>query len=126
VRTHFLPPAPVLTVYPHSRGRAVTALGVLYDFTGNDKNTTVQKVEDMVKEAWVRDFHPFPEIISCLFLQFADAIKDEPDVFLLAGHMPVARDNCEFIYSLFPIIFFLLTLTQQGRLSSMPFARYTL
>jgi hypothetical protein len=91
----------------------------LYDFTGNDKNTTVQKVEDMVKEAWVRDFHPFPEIISCLFLQFADAIKDEPDVFLLAGHMPVARDNCEFIYSSFQsIFFFLLTLTQQGRLSS--------
>ena len=35
------------------RGRKVTSLGVLYDFTGNDHNTTVQKVEDMVKEAWV-------------------------------------------------------------------------
>lgn len=31
----------------------MTALGVLYDFTGYAKNTTVQKVEDMVKEAWV-------------------------------------------------------------------------
>ncbi|KAJ7940412.1 Metallo-dependent phosphatase-like protein [Mycena leptocephala] len=64
------------------KGRAVTALGVLYDFTGNDKNTTVQKVEDMVKEAW-----------------FADAIKDEPDVFLLAGHMPVARDNWPLVFN---------------------------
>ncbi len=35
------------------RGRKVTSLGVLFDFTGNDRNTTVQKVEDMVKEAWV-------------------------------------------------------------------------
>lgn len=35
------------------RGRKVTSLGVLYDFTGNDRNTTVQKVEEMVKEAWV-------------------------------------------------------------------------
>ncbi|KAH9024479.1 hypothetical protein EDB83DRAFT_2320093 [Lactarius deliciosus] len=26
--------------------------------------------------------------------QFADTIKDEPDLFLLVGHMPVARDNC--------------------------------
>ena len=50
------------------RGRQVTSVGVLYDFTGNDKNTTVQKVEDMVKEQW-----------------FADAIKDEPDFFLLVG-----------------------------------------
>jgi hypothetical protein len=32
----------------------VTALGVLFDFKGNAANTTVQKVEDMVKEAWVR------------------------------------------------------------------------
>ena len=50
------------------KGRKVTSLGVLYDFTGNDKNTTVQKVEDMVTESW-----------------FAEAIKDEPDFFLLAG-----------------------------------------
>ncbi|KAK7038999.1 hypothetical protein VNI00_010391 [Paramarasmius palmivorus] len=60
------------------KGRKVTAFGVLFDFTGNSKNTTVQKVADMVKESW-----------------FLDAIKDEPDVFLLVGHMPVARDNCK-------------------------------
>ena len=74
------------------RGRKVTSLGVLYDFTGNDHNTTVQKVEDMVKEAWVR----------CIILesnlkdshtsaQFAEAIKDEPDFFLLLGYVPVAH-----------------------------------
>ncbi|KAJ6597105.1 Metallo-dependent phosphatase-like protein [Mycena vulgaris] len=64
------------------KGRAVTALGVLYDFTGNDKNTTVQPVAAMVKEAW-----------------FAAAIKDEPDLFLLAGHMPVARDNWPLVFN---------------------------
>ena len=82
-----------------SRGRKVTSVGVLYDFTGNDKNTTVQKVEDMVKEQW-----------------FHEAIEEEPDFFLLVGsvsvssgadsqltdwtlnyrHMPVQRDNCKF------------------------------
>ena len=37
-----------------TRGRKVTSLGVLFDFKGNDVNTTVQNVEDMVKEQWVR------------------------------------------------------------------------
>ncbi|KAG7444361.1 uncharacterized protein BT62DRAFT_1029301 [Guyanagaster necrorhizus] len=64
------------------KGRTVTALGVIYDFTGNDQNTTVQKVEDMVKESW-----------------FLEAIKDEPDFFLLAGHMPVSRDNWPLVFN---------------------------
>ncbi|GLB37901.1 putative ser thr protein phosphatase [Lyophyllum shimeji] len=64
------------------KGRRITSLGVLFDFTGNDKNTTVQKVADMVKEAW-----------------FAEAIKEEPDLFLLAGHMPVARDNWPLVFN---------------------------
>ncbi|TDL19499.1 hypothetical protein BD410DRAFT_792116 [Rickenella mellea] len=64
------------------KGRKVTSLGVLFDFTGNAPNTTVQKVEDMVKEAW-----------------FADAIKDAPDFFLLIGHMPVSRDNWPTVYN---------------------------
>ncbi|KAF8963639.1 Metallo-dependent phosphatase-like protein [Flammula alnicola] len=63
-------------------GKKVTSLGVLYDFTGNDHNTTVQKVENMVKEAW-----------------FADAIKEEPDFFLLVGHMPVARDDWPLVFN---------------------------
>ena len=52
------------------KGRKVTSFGVLFDFTGNDDNTTVQKVANMVKEKW-----------------FADAIKEEPDFFLLAGYV---------------------------------------
>ncbi|TFK44996.1 Metallo-dependent phosphatase-like protein [Crucibulum laeve] len=64
------------------KGRKVTALGILYDFTGNDHNTTVQKVEDMVKEPWL-----------------AEAIKEEPDFFLLAGHMPVAKDNWPLVFN---------------------------
>ncbi|KAI0821280.1 Metallo-dependent phosphatase-like protein [Irpex lacteus] len=63
------------------KGRKVTSLGVLFDFTGNDENTTVQKVEDMVKEHW-----------------FAEAIKEEPDFFLLAGHMPVQKDKWPVVF----------------------------
>lgn len=63
------------------KGRSVTALGVIFDFTGNDHNTTVQKVEDMVNEPW-----------------FLEAIQEEPDFFLLAGHMPVARDKWPFVF----------------------------
>ncbi|KAH9935238.1 Metallo-dependent phosphatase-like protein [Epithele typhae] len=67
------------------KGRKVTALGVLFDFTGNDKNTTVQKVEDMVKESW-----------------FAEAIAEVPDFFLLAGHMPITTsDKCQDLRSFY-------------------------
>ncbi|KAJ7812494.1 hypothetical protein B0H14DRAFT_3752451 [Mycena olivaceomarginata] len=58
-------------IFKMRKGRAVTALDVLFDFTGNDVHTTVQTVENMVKEAW-----------------FADAIKDERDVFLLQATCP--------------------------------------
>ncbi|EJD02034.1 uncharacterized protein FOMMEDRAFT_134659 [Fomitiporia mediterranea MF3/22] len=63
-------------------GKKVTSLGVLFDFTGNDDGTTVQKVEDMVKEQW-----------------FAEAIAEEPDLFLLAGHMPVSKDNWPTVFN---------------------------
>uniref|UniRef100_A0A0W0FQK1 Calcineurin-like phosphoesterase domain-containing protein n=1 Tax=Moniliophthora roreri TaxID=221103 RepID=A0A0W0FQK1_MONRR len=63
------------------KGRSVTAFGVLFEFTSNDENTTVQKVADMVKESW-----------------FVDAIQDEPDIFLLVGHMPVARDKWPIVH----------------------------
>ncbi|GAV99245.1 vacuolar protein [Lentinula edodes] len=64
------------------KGRKITSLGVLYDFTGNDVNTTVQSVADMVKEQW-----------------FAEAIAEEPDVFLLVGHMPVSRDDWPTVFN---------------------------
>lgn len=58
------------------RGRKVTAYGVLYDFTGNDKGTTVQPVHEMVREQW-----------------FLDSLQEEPAFFLLVGHMPLQKDN---------------------------------
>ncbi|TCD62703.1 hypothetical protein EIP91_006528 [Steccherinum ochraceum] len=64
------------------KGRKVTSLGVLFDFTDNDKNTTVQKVSDMVQEKW-----------------FFDAIQEEPDLFLLVGHMPVQRDDWPLVFN---------------------------
>ena len=62
--------------YTTELGRKVTSMGVLYEFTGQDKGLTVQKIADMVKESW-----------------FAEAIAEEPDFFLLPGHMPVRKDN---------------------------------
>ncbi|KAH8112352.1 Metallo-dependent phosphatase-like protein [Phellopilus nigrolimitatus] len=63
-------------------GRRITSLGVIFDFTGNDNGTTVQKVEDMVKEQW-----------------FSEAIEEEPDLFLLVGHMPVSKDNWPTVFN---------------------------
>lgn len=69
------------TKFTTRKGRRITSLGVLFDFTGNDVNTTVQTVADMVKEQW-----------------FAEAIAEEPDVFLLIGHMPVSYDNWPTVF----------------------------
>ncbi len=57
-------------------GRKVTSLGVLFNFTGADQGITVKDPAKMVLEPW-----------------FADAIKDEPDVFIVTGHMPVRKDQ---------------------------------
>nr|GAT59669.1 predicted protein [Mycena chlorophos] len=70
------------TKFKTRKGRQITSLGVLFDFTGNDVNTTVQPVADMVKESW-----------------FAEAIKEEPDLFLLVGHMPVSEDNWPVVFN---------------------------
>ncbi|KAJ8591055.1 hypothetical protein M405DRAFT_735789 [Rhizopogon salebrosus TDB-379] len=69
------------TKFTTRKGRRITSLGVLYDFTGNDMNTTVQAVADMVKEQW-----------------FVEAITEEPDVFVLVGHMPVSYDNWPVVF----------------------------
>ncbi|KAF8527014.1 Metallo-dependent phosphatase-like protein [Hysterangium stoloniferum] len=53
-----------------ARGRSITAFGVLFHFTLNTVNTTVQRPEDMVQESW-----------------FQEVISDEPDVFLLVGQV---------------------------------------
>ncbi|KZV66464.1 hypothetical protein PENSPDRAFT_612591 [Peniophora sp. CONT] len=65
-----------------SKGRKVTALGVLFHFTGNDEGTTVQDVPSMVNETW-----------------FAEAIEEEPDFFLLTGHMPVNGDHWPDVFN---------------------------
>ncbi|KAG2142264.1 Metallo-dependent phosphatase-like protein [Suillus bovinus] len=70
------------TKFTTRKGRRITSLGVLYDFTGNDVNTTVQTVADMVNEQW-----------------FAEAIAEEPDVFVLIGHMPVSYDNWPTVFN---------------------------
>ncbi|EST05352.1 Phosphoesterase domain protein [Kalmanozyma brasiliensis GHG001] len=57
-------------------GRNVTSLGVLFNFTGADSGITVQDPAKMVNETW-----------------FNDAIQEQPDVFLIAGHMPVRNDQ---------------------------------
>ncbi|KAG8725534.1 hypothetical protein FRC09_011261 [Ceratobasidium sp. 395] len=62
--------------------RKVTAFGVIFGFTGNTVNTTVQKVDAMVTESW-----------------FQDAIQEEPDVFLLVGHMPVQNDKWPSVFN---------------------------
>ncbi|KAN0081638.1 Metallo-dependent phosphatase-like protein [Tylopilus felleus] len=64
------------------KGRRVTSLGVIFNFTGNSANTTVQFVADMVEEQW-----------------FAEAIAEEPDVFVLVGHMPVSSDNWPVVFN---------------------------
>ncbi|KAJ7167792.1 Metallo-dependent phosphatase-like protein [Mycena filopes] len=64
------------------KGRSVTAFGVLFNFGTNDVNTTVQRVEDMIQEQW-----------------FNDAIVEEPDVFLLVGHMSIARDRWPLVFN---------------------------
>ncbi|CCO29084.1 putative protein PB2B2,06c [Rhizoctonia solani AG-1 IB] len=61
--------------------KKITALGVMFEFTGGNANTTVQKVGAMVNETW-----------------FKEAIKEEPDLFLLAGHMPVQKDKWPLVF----------------------------
>jgi 2',3'-cyclic-nucleotide 2'-phosphodiesterase (5'-nucleotidase family) len=64
------------------KGKRITSLGVMFHFTSNDANTTVQTPGDMIKEPW-----------------FAAAIKEEPDLFLLVGHMPVVNDDWPLVFN---------------------------
>ncbi|PLW47342.1 hypothetical protein PCASD_02626 [Puccinia coronata f. sp. avenae] len=54
------------------QGRKVTAFGIIFHFTGNANGTTVQPPAQMALEPW-----------------FKEAIREKPDLFLLAGHMGV-------------------------------------
>lgn len=65
-----------------SQGRKVTALGVLFNFANYARNTTVQEPELLVAEKW-----------------FQDVIEEEPDFFLLLGHMAVYEDNWPVVFA---------------------------
>jgi hypothetical protein len=57
----------------------------------------VQKVADMVKEAWVSLLWPSRYSNRLLIIrhtQFAEAIKEEPDLFLLVGLVTVSINWC--------------------------------
>jgi 2',3'-cyclic-nucleotide 2'-phosphodiesterase (5'-nucleotidase family) len=62
--------------YSTALGRKVTSLGVLFDFHGQAKDLTIQPPNAMIHESW-----------------FQDVIREKPDFFLLAGHMPVRDDD---------------------------------
>lgn len=65
-----------------NQGIRILAFGFLFDFTGNSKNTIVQKVEDTIKETW-----------------FQAAIRDkEVDLFLVAGHVSLRSPEYTAIY----------------------------
>jgi hypothetical protein len=61
-------------------GRRITSLGTIYSHRGAT-GTTVQRVADMVQEAW-----------------FKEAISEEPDVFLLLGHIPVRGSEWPIVH----------------------------
>ncbi|KAH7883393.1 Metallo-dependent phosphatase-like protein [Phlebopus sp. FC_14] len=64
------------------RGRKVTSLGVIYDMKGkNATNTTLHTPAQMVTQDW-----------------FGRAIAEEPDVFVLLGHMPVDKASWDPVY----------------------------
>lgn len=60
-------------------GRKVTAFGIIYSFEWSGANLTVQPPSAMVAEDW-----------------FLRAIENEPDYFVLAGHMPARGGESEF------------------------------
>ncbi|KAG8973651.1 hypothetical protein FRC05_008587 [Tulasnella sp. 425] len=70
------------TKFTTAQGRKVTALGVLFDFANYALNTTVQQPESLVKEKW-----------------FQEVIDEEPDFFLLLGHMAVYEDNWPVVFA---------------------------
>ncbi|KOS19469.1 Uncharacterized protein ESCO_001008 [Escovopsis weberi] len=64
-----------------NQGIEIIAFGFLFDFTGNADNIVVQHVQDTVKEEW-----------------FQDAIKERPDLFVVAGHVGLRMDEFQIIF----------------------------
>ncbi|KAL1836147.1 hypothetical protein VTJ49DRAFT_5533 [Mycothermus thermophilus] len=74
----------------------IVAFGFLFDFTGNANNTVVQPARETVQEEW-----------------FQSAIRDEPDVFVVIGHVGVQMPEFRTVFNairarhpLTPILFF--------------------
>ncbi|KAK0105360.1 hypothetical protein ONS96_004753 [Cadophora gregata f. sp. sojae] len=64
-----------------NQGIRVLAFGFLFDFTGNANNTVVQPVEKTIEEKW-----------------FQDAIREDVDLFLVAGHVTPRGPEYKAIY----------------------------
>ncbi|OBT82599.1 hypothetical protein VE02_08984 [Pseudogymnoascus sp. 03VT05] len=65
-----------------NQGIHVLAFGFLFDFTGNNANTFVQRVEDTVKEPW-----------------FQQAIREHVDIFVVIGHVPPHSPEYQAVFS---------------------------
>jgi len=64
-----------------NKGIRILAFGFLFDFTGNAKNTVVQPVEKTIQEKW-----------------FQEAIREDVDLFLVAGHVTLHGSEYKAIY----------------------------
>ncbi|KAK1833082.1 Metallo-dependent phosphatase-like protein [Podospora conica] len=74
----------------------IVAFGFLFDFTGNANNTVVQPVRETVREPW-----------------FQQAVRENPDVFVVIGHVGVQMPEFKVIFAairqqnpLTPVLFF--------------------
>ncbi|KKA29825.1 hypothetical protein TD95_000427 [Thielaviopsis punctulata] len=65
-----------------NRGIDVLAFGFIFDFTGNQNNTVVQRTEDTIKEKW-----------------FQDAIRLKPDIFVVFGHVGLRMPELKAVYT---------------------------
>ncbi|KAI8458527.1 Metallo-dependent phosphatase-like protein [Phakopsora pachyrhizi] len=64
-----------------AQGRRITAFGIIFHFTSNANGTIVQPPSELVKESW-----------------FQEAIIDQPDVFLLTGHMGISDPDWQIVF----------------------------
>jgi len=69
-----MPVGELYAKFTTDNGRKVTALGILFTKFQTDSGLYHQDISTMISEKW-----------------FQDAIADKPDLFLLAGHMPLAN-----------------------------------
>ncbi|KAF2865862.1 Metallo-dependent phosphatase-like protein [Massariosphaeria phaeospora] len=66
-----------------NQGIRILAFGFIFDFTGNAKNTVIQKVEDTVKEEW-----------------FKEAIRDKDvDLIVVFGHVDIRSSEYATVFS---------------------------